>query len=71
LVFRAGGGGADPGHGRRLRETTVEGILKRHRIRRITTAGVLALLRQKPLTVAPGTAEARRSPTLRRARPWL
>jgi transposase len=50
-----------PAAARRLRESTVEGILKRHRIRRITAAEVLALLRQKPLTVAPGTAEAARA----------
>jgi transposase len=47
-----------PATARRLRESTVEGILKRNRIRRITAAEVLALLRQKPLTVAPGTIEA-------------
>jgi len=47
-----------PATARRLRESTVGGILKRHRIRRITAAEVLASLRQKPLTVAPGTAEA-------------
>ena len=47
-----------PATARRLRESTVERILKGHRIRRITAAEVLALLRQKPLTVAPGTAEA-------------
>jgi len=47
-----------PATARRLQESTVEGILKRHRIRRITAAEVLVLLRQKPLTVAPGTAEA-------------
>ena len=42
----------------RLRETTVDRILRKHRIRRITAAEVLPLLRQKPLAVAPGTAEA-------------
>jgi hypothetical protein len=47
-----------PATARRLQESTVEGILKRHRIRRITAAEVLVLLRQKPLTVAPGAAEA-------------
>ena len=47
-----------PAKATRLRESTVDRILKRHRIRRIAAAEVLSLLRQKPLTVAPGTAEA-------------
>ena len=47
-----------PAKAARLRESTVDRILKRHRVRRIATAEVLSLLRQKPLTVAPGTAEA-------------
>jgi transposase len=47
-----------PAKAARVRESTVDRILKRHRIRRIAAAEVLALLRQKPLTVAPGTAEA-------------
>ena len=47
-----------PAKAARIRESTVDGILKRHRIRRIAAAEVLPLLRQKPLTVAPGTAEA-------------
>ena len=46
-----------PAKAARIRESTVDRILKRHRVRRIAAAEVL-LLRQKPLTVAPGTAEA-------------
>ena len=42
----------------RIRESTLERILKAHRIRRITAAEVLRILRQPALTVAPGTAEA-------------
>jgi transposase len=51
-------GAPTPAKAARLRESTVERILKRHRIRRIGAAEVLSLLRQQPLTVAPGTAEA-------------
>jgi hypothetical protein len=47
-----------PAKAARIRESTVDRILKRHRVRRIAAAEVLLLLRQKPLTVAPGTAEA-------------
>ena len=47
-----------PAKAARLRESTVDRILKRHRVRRIAAAKVVSLLRQKPLTVAPGTAEA-------------
>jgi len=41
-----------------LRQTTVELILKSHRIRRIQAAEVIEILRAKPLTVAPGVGEA-------------
>ncbi|MBV8118975.1 MAG: IS110 family transposase [Alphaproteobacteria bacterium] len=47
-----------PGKAARLRESTVERLLKTHRIRRIAAAEVLRLLRQPALRVAPGTAEA-------------
>jgi len=47
-----------PAKAARIRESTVERILKAHRIRRITASQVLQTLRQAPLTVAPGTAEA-------------
>lgn len=47
-----------PATAARLRESTVERILKAHRIRRIAAAEVLRILRQPALTVAPGTAEA-------------
>jgi len=47
-----------PAKAARIRESTVDRILKRHPVRRIAAAEVLLLLRQKPLTVAPGTAEA-------------
>ena len=42
----------------RIRESTVERILKAHRIRRIAAAEVSRILRQPALTVAPGAAEA-------------
>ena len=47
-----------PAKAARIRESTVERILKAHRIRRIAAAEVLQMLRQPPLTVAPATAEA-------------
>ena len=47
-----------PAKAARIREGTVERILKAHRIRRITAPGVLRTLRQPALTVAPGTAGA-------------
>lgn len=47
-----------PARAARLRATTIEKLLKRHRIRRLDAAEVLAVLRQPPLTVAPGTTEA-------------
>jgi transposase len=42
----------------RLSESTVERVLKSHRIRRLDAAAVLQILRQKPLVVARGTVEA-------------
>ena len=47
-----------PARAARIRESTIERILKAHRIRRIAAAEVLRILRQPALTVAPGTAEA-------------
>jgi len=47
-----------PAKAARIRESTLERILKRHRIRRVTAAEVLRTLRQPALRVAPGTAEA-------------
>jgi hypothetical protein len=47
-----------PDKAARVRESTLERILKAHRIRRIAAPEVLGLLRQPSLTVAPGTAEA-------------
>ena len=42
----------------RLRQDTVERLLKRHRIRRIDAADVINTLRAQPIQVAPGTTEA-------------
>jgi transposase len=42
----------------RLRETTLEGLLKRNRIRRFTASELKAAVRQQPLRVAPGVVEA-------------
>jgi transposase len=47
-----------PAKATRIRESTVERILKTHRIRRVTAPEVLRTLRQPALAVAPGTAEA-------------
>ncbi|MGO8917852.1 MAG: IS110 family transposase [Stellaceae bacterium] len=47
-----------PAKAAKLRKTTVEGLLKTHRIRRLDAAEVLRTLGQKPVTVAPGTTEA-------------
>lgn len=47
-----------PAKAARVREATVERLLKAHRIRRLQATEALRLLRQKPLSVAPGTAEA-------------
>jgi transposase len=50
--------GPTPDKAARIRETTIAGLLKRHRIRRFDAAHVLAVLRQKPVQVAAGTTEA-------------
>lgn len=42
----------------RLREKTLEGVLKRNRIRRFTALELKALLRLEPLRVAPGVVDA-------------
>ena len=47
-----------PAKAARLRDSTVDRVLKSHRIRRLDAAAVLQILRQKPLTVARGTVEA-------------
>lgn len=47
-----------PAKAARIRESTVERILKAHRIRRIAAPELLRILRQPALTVAAGTAEA-------------
>jgi len=47
-----------PAKAAKLRKTTVEGLLKTHRIRRLDAAEVLRALGEKPVTVAPGTTEA-------------
>ena len=47
-----------PAKAARLRQATVEKLLKRHRIRRIGAAEVLAILKQQALVVAPGVTEA-------------
>src|SRR5439155_22354366 len=47
-----------PAKAARLRETTVERVLKAHRIRRWQAPEVMRILRQKPLSVAPGVAAA-------------
>jgi transposase len=47
-----------PAKAARLRETTIERVLKAHRIRRWQAAEVMRILRQKPLSVAPGVAAA-------------
>ena len=50
-----------PEAARRVRKTSIETILKRHRIRRLAAQQVLEILRQRPLTVAPGTTQAARA----------
>lgn len=47
-----------PGKAARVRELTVERLLKKHRIRRISAAEALGRLRAPALTVAPGTESA-------------
>jgi len=46
---------------KRVRKTSIETILKRHRIRRLAADRVLEILRQRPLAVATGTVEAARA----------
>jgi transposase len=47
-----------PAKAARLHLTTIERVLKAHRIRRLQAAEVLQVLRQKPLSVAPGVVAA-------------
>ena len=47
-----------PAKAARIKQTTIDRLLKANRIRRIDAAEVLRILRQKPLWVAPGTTEA-------------
>jgi transposase len=47
-----------PAKAARLRHSTIERILKAHRIRRWQAAEVLQVLKQKPLSVAPGVVAA-------------
>jgi transposase len=42
----------------RIRESSVERLLKKHRIRRFSASDALASLRATPLAVAPGTVDA-------------
>jgi len=42
----------------KLRQTTLEDLLKTRHIRRLDAAEILRILGQKPITVAPGTTEA-------------
>jgi hypothetical protein len=58
LVSRIIGGGTTPAKAARVRDSSIERLLKAHRIRRIAAAEALWILRQPPLTVAAGTAEA-------------
>ena len=53
--------GPTPTKAAKLRKSTVEAILKRHRIRRLDAKQVLEILRQKPLQLVPGTTEAARA----------
>lgn len=50
-----------PETARRARKSSIEAILKRHRIRRLSPQQVLDILRQRPLTVAAGTTQAARA----------
>jgi len=47
-----------PAEAGKLRRSTLERLLKQHRVRRIDAEGVEAILHEKPLAVAPGTAKA-------------
>jgi transposase len=48
----------NPDRAKRIRLTSIDAILKRHRIRRLDGKAVLEILRQKPLRPAPGAAKA-------------
>jgi transposase len=52
------GCGADAAKAARVRESSIDRVLKTHRIRRIAAAEAAQILRQQPLTVAGGTVEA-------------
>lgn len=47
-----------PARARKLRKSTVENLLRAHRIRKIDAEGALAVLKQTAIVVAPGVAEA-------------
>jgi transposase len=47
-----------PAKAARIRESSIDRVLKTHRIRRIAAAEAVQVLRQAPLTVAGGTVEA-------------
>jgi len=47
-----------PAKAARMRESTIERILKAHRIRRWQASEVARILKQQPLSVAPGVTEA-------------
>lgn len=47
-----------PDKARRVRDTVVADLLRRHRVRRHSAANVIQILRDKPLTLIPGTAKA-------------
>lgn len=47
-----------PAKAKRVRESSLARILKKHRIRKVDASSALTTLRQTPLSVAPGTTEA-------------
>lgn len=47
-----------PARARRIRRTSVDKLLKKHRIRRLSAEQVLGILRSEPMRVAPGVTEA-------------
>jgi transposase len=47
-----------PAQAAKLRRSSIDKLLRAHRIRRLDGEAVLRILRQKPLAVAPGTTEA-------------
>jgi hypothetical protein len=53
-----------PERGARMREASVERLLRDHRVRRIPAADVVDALKSPPLPVAPGAAEAARDHVL-------